>query len=231
MRLECFCCQVTSQLKKATVQLVKSYKAVQVQVQSQVMILVTHHESDLILQLCQKANLKLNPAICILMVDVHAGVHLFSLSFWLWDTFIHLLTRGFRNHKVDVLDWTWKKKAEHPFFFSVDYVSRMLYLFLLDDLRDALDRHGAGAGGTRNISGTSNFHVSLEKELAQLHHKDGALVFSSCFVANDSTLFTLAKMLPGKYWPLSSEPQVIITDSGGPARISVSLSVIFLDAL
>lgn len=72
--------------------------------------------------------------------------------------------------------------------------------FVLDLLRDALDRHGAGAGGTRNISGTSNFHVSLEKELAQLHQKDAALVFSSCFVANDSTLFTLAKMMPGKYW-------------------------------
>lgn len=75
--------------------------------------------------------------------------------------------------------------------------------FVLDDLRDAVDRHGAGAGGTRNISGTSNFHVALEKELAQLHQKDAALVFSSCFVANDSTLFILAKMLPGKCFPLS----------------------------
>lgn len=69
---------------------------------------------------------------------------------------------------------------------------------ILDDFRAALDRHGAGAGGTRNISGTSNYHVNLERELAQLHQKDAALVFSSCFVANDSTLFTLAKMLPGK---------------------------------
>lgn len=91
-----------------------------------------------------------------------------------------------------------RKKDRTPFTALV-YVSRMLHRFVLDVLRDGLDRHGAGAGGTRNISGTSNFHVSLEKEMAQLHQKDAALVFSSCFVANDSTLFTLAKMLPGKH--------------------------------
>ncbi|XP_019944335.2 5-aminolevulinate synthase, erythroid-specific, mitochondrial [Paralichthys olivaceus] len=80
---------------------------------------------------------------------------------------------------------------------SNDYLGMSRHPQVLGGIRDALDRHGAGAGGTRNISGTSNFHVSLEKELAQLHQKDAALVFSSCFVANDSTLFTLAKMLPG----------------------------------
>ncbi|MGH0136166.1 UNVERIFIED_CONTAM: hypothetical protein FKN15_025592 [Acipenser sinensis] len=80
---------------------------------------------------------------------------------------------------------------------SNDYLGMSRHPRVLDAIRDALDQYGAGAGGTRNISGTSKFHVDLEQELASLHHKDGALVFSSCFVANDSTLFTLAKMLPG----------------------------------
>ncbi|XP_034552302.1 5-aminolevulinate synthase, erythroid-specific, mitochondrial isoform X2 [Notolabrus celidotus] len=80
---------------------------------------------------------------------------------------------------------------------SNDYLGMSRHPQVVGAIRDALIRHGAGAGGTRNISGTSNFHVSLENELAQLHQKDAALVFSSCFVANDSTLFTLAKMLPG----------------------------------
>ncbi|XP_051758057.1 5-aminolevulinate synthase, erythroid-specific, mitochondrial isoform X2 [Ctenopharyngodon idella] len=80
---------------------------------------------------------------------------------------------------------------------SNDYLGMSRHPRVVKAIREALEKHGAGAGGTRNISGTSNYHVALESELARLHQKDGALVFSSCFVANDSTLFTLAKMLPG----------------------------------
>ena len=66
--------------------------------------------------------------------------------------------------------------------------------------RDAVDKFGAGAGGTRNISGNTLLHEELEVELSDLHDKEAALVFSSCYVANDSTLFTLAKAIPGKQY-------------------------------
>ncbi|XP_054859250.1 5-aminolevulinate synthase, erythroid-specific, mitochondrial isoform X2 [Eublepharis macularius] len=80
---------------------------------------------------------------------------------------------------------------------SNDYLGMSRHPRVLAAIRETLDLHGAGAGGTRNISGTSQFHVELEQELASLHKKDAALLFSSCFVANDSTLFTLARMMPG----------------------------------
>ena len=60
-----------------------------------------------------------------------------------------------------------------------------------------MDKYGHGAGGTRNIAGNGAMHLSLEKELAVLHRKDSALVFSSCYVANDATLATLGTKLPG----------------------------------
>jgi 5-aminolevulinate synthase len=79
---------------------------------------------------------------------------------------------------------------------SNDYLGMGQNQVVVDAMHTALEQTGAGSGGTRNIGGTSHYHVALELELARLHSKDRALLFSSAYVANEWSLIALSKIIP-----------------------------------
>lgn len=92
---------------------------------------------------------------------------------------------------------TAKVNDEVEVWCANDYLGMGNNPIVLDTMHRALNKYGAGAGGTRNIAGNGAMHLALEHELATLHRKPAALVFSSCYVANDATLATLGSKLPG----------------------------------
>lgn len=113
-----------------------------------------------------------------------------------YRTFINIERR---NGQFPHAEWTRPdgSKLDITVWCGNDYLGMGQNPVVLDAMHEAIDATGAGSGGTRNISGTTVYHKRLEAELADLHGKEEALLFTSAYIANDATLSTLPKLFPG----------------------------------
>lgn len=126
------------------------------------------------------------------------------------DRFDELLRTKIKDHTYQVfkkvnrlaetpphaLEYTYGEK-KITVWCSNDYLGMSRHPEVLKAAREALEKYGSGSGGTRDMSGNSLLHENLEHRLAELHRKPSALLFLSCYQANESTLSILAKSLPG----------------------------------
>lgn len=118
---------------------------------------------------------------------------------------VNRLAKEFPRAHLDGID-----ERKVTVWCSNDYLGMGGNPHVLRKMHETLEKYGAGAGGTRNISGHNQHAISLESTIARLHSKEAALVFSSCYVANDATLATLGAKLPGC---------VILSDSNNHASM------------